>query len=78
MVLPFTVGVTPGVSEDIVDEGEVSGPEEELVEPFMALMPTSFLDIAWARPEFSLEGCIEELLDSVEIRESMSSLNRES
>lgn len=32
MVLPLTVGVTPGVSEDDTDEGEVSGPEDELIE----------------------------------------------
>jgi hypothetical protein len=71
--LPFTVGVTPGVSEDEAEEGEVSAPEEELIELillfFTAPVPISFRGIDFGS---------EELFDSVEGLESKSSLSLDS
>lgn len=73
--LPFTVGVTPGVSEDESDDEDVSGSEDELMELFTAPVDISFRAIALAPPDTG--GC-EELVDSMEGRDSSSSLNFDS
>jgi hypothetical protein len=77
----LTVGVTPGVSEDEADEGEVSGPEEELIELIVFLTAPeaiSFRGIDLAAPESDLATGIDEFADSKEGRDSTSSLNLDS
>ena len=80
--LPFTVGVTPGVSEEEADEGEVSAPEDELIELMVFWTVTgaiSFLVIDFVvRPESTLAAGKDEFADSNEGRESPSSLNLDS
>src|SRR5271168_4257425 len=82
MALPFTVGVTPGVSEDESDEEDVSGEEDELIELilfFMAPGATSFRGIDVDVPPESILGAgKEELLESVDSLDSTSSLNLDS
>jgi hypothetical protein len=81
--LPLTVGVTPGVSEDEADDGDVSAPEEELIElmllTFAVPVPISFRGIDFdVPPESILATGSKELFDSVEGLESKSSLSLDS
>ena len=73
--MPFTVGVTPGVSDDEEDDEDVSGPEDELIELMVSLTAPgaiSFLGIDFEVPaESILVG--KDLLDSVEGSGSTSS-----
>jgi hypothetical protein len=71
------VGVTPGVSEDDSVDGDVSVPEEELIELMLLFIgpgAISFLGIEFIPPEFGNE----ELFDSKDGLDSPSSLNLES
>ena len=79
MLLPFTVGVIPGVSEDEIDEGEVSGSDDELIELIVFLTAPgaiSFRGIDFdVPPESILATGADELEDSNEGRGSASSLS---
>lgn len=79
---PFTVGVRPDASDDEADEGEVSAPEDELIELmvfFIAPEAISFLGIdRLVPPESILEIGIGEVLESKDGLESASSLDLES
>ena len=61
MDFPLIVGVTPGVSDEDAEEGEVSAPDEELIELivfFTAPEATSFRDIDFAPPESTRTGVV--------------------
>lgn len=78
---PFTVGVSPDVSDEETDEGEVSAPDEELMELmvfFTAPEAISFLGIDLLVPAESIRFGIGGLLASDESVVSASSLILES
>lgn len=80
--MPLIVGVTPGVSEEDADEGEVSGSEDELIELIVfftvpGAMSFRAIDLV-VPPESPLATGMEELADSNEGRDSTSSLNLDS
>lgn len=83
MLFPLTVGVSPGVSEEESDDGEVSAPDDEPKELLMVFLTdpdaSSFRGIDLeVPPESSLEIGREESLESVDCLGSKSSLSLDS
>jgi hypothetical protein len=83
MLFPFTVGVSPGVSEEESEDGDVSAPDDEPKELLMVLFTApdanSFRGIDLEVPlESSLDIGKEGSLDSVDCLGSNSSLSLDS
>lgn len=81
MDFPFTVGVSPEASDDEEEDGDVSAPEEELIELMVFLTAPeaiSFLGIDLLVPPESIRVGIEGLLESDDGLVSFSSLVLES
>jgi hypothetical protein len=74
MVFPFTVGVTPGVSEEAVEEEEVSWSGDEVRELLIGPGAISFRAIGFELWESSFVGGSEDVVESVDGLESASSL----
>jgi hypothetical protein len=80
---PLMVGVSPGVSDEEADEGDVSASDDELIVELMVFLTApdaiSFLGIDLVvPPESILDIGKAERLDSVDGLDSTSSLPRES
>lgn len=76
------VGVSPGVSEDDAEEGDVSAPDDELIEAIVFFTAPEAISLRGIDFEVPLESirliCGGEPLESVDFRDSNSSLILES